>query len=349
MKTDAIQRWSTAGVPQGKRLDYFAAALSEAVYPLGVDRADPLTFQANVSCASLGGVGVCKTVGSPHWSFRGRTELARTSDHTFNLLLMLDTPWTADHRGRLELAPRDVLIIDSQHPLKTDVGSSFTAVAVTAAEAWLRQWLPNPNLLASRRIPGSSPWGHALSSYVSELSPDLVAAPPLPLSVIADQIGSLLALTMGVLRGTNSPGRPAVRSLREGIHECLMQRCMEPQLSAADVAATLSISVRTLHRTLAAANETFGENLIDARARVAARMLTSALFNRVTTAEIGRRAGFLSASHFARVMRQRTGRTPLQLRHESHVNAIEREDPAQQAADDQFIILPHPRNTGRQA
>jgi transcriptional regulator GlxA family with amidase domain len=85
-------------------------------------------------------------------------------------------------------------------------------------------------------------------------------------------------------------------------------------LSAADLAASVNISVRTLHRTLAAANETFGAKLIESRARTASRMLTSPLFRRVTTAEIGRRAGFLSASHFARVMRKHTGRTPLQLR-----------------------------------
>jgi AraC-like DNA-binding protein len=34
----------------------------------------------------------------------------------------------------------------------------------------------------------------------------------------------------------------------------------------------------------------------------------------VTTAEIGRPAGFLDASHFTRVLRRRTGRTPLQMR-----------------------------------
>jgi AraC-like DNA-binding protein len=43
-------------------------------------------------------------------------------------------------------------------------------------------------------------------------------------------------------------------------------------------------------------------------------MLESPLFNRVTTAEIGKRAGFPDASHFVRVVRKRTGRTPLQVR-----------------------------------
>jgi AraC-like DNA-binding protein len=58
--------------------------------------------------------------------------------------------------------------------------------------------------------------------------------------------------------------------------------------------------------------------LIEARARIALRTLMSPLFKRVTTAEVGRRAGFQSASHFARVIRRRTGWTPLQLRREAH-------------------------------
>jgi AraC-like DNA-binding protein len=103
---------------------------------------------------------------------------------------------------------------------------------------------------------------------------------------------------------------------------------MEPQLTAAEVASSVNISLRTLHRVLATANGTFGARLIDARARVAIRMLTSPLFNRVTTGEIGRRAGFLSASHFARVICNRTGRTPLQLRQASRTDSQEPEGSA---------------------
>ena len=325
MNTDVVQRWSTASVVEARRLDYFAAALSEAVYPLAIDRADSQKFSAEVSFAKLGSVGVCKTIGAAHQSFRGRSELARTNDHTFNLLMTMQTSWSVDHRGALHLSPRDVLIIDSDYPLKTNIQTSFTSVAVTVPDAWLRQWLPNPNVLAARRIPGDSLWGHALSSYVSELSPDLAAAPPLPLTVIADQVGSLLALTATGLRATAFANTLGERSLHERIKDCLMQRCTEWQLTAADVAASMSISLRTLHRIFAAANETFGESLIEARARVALRMLTSPSFNRLTTAEIGRRAGFPSASHFARIIRSRTGRTPLQLRRAVHSDALERE------------------------
>jgi AraC family transcriptional activator of tynA and feaB len=311
---EAIQRWSTAAVPASKRLDYFAAALSEAVNPLGVCKADARTFHADVSFANLGDVGVTRVSGQAHGSFRGRAELALSSEHKFNLLLSLASPWTAEHRGALRMSPRDVLVMDSAFPARTDVRGAFTAINVSVSEAWLRQWVPDPHVLAARRIDGDSPWGLALSSYLGELSPELSAAPPLPLSVIADQVGSLLALTAGSMRSTAHVRTVATRALHERIKDCIAQRCTELHLTAADVAASTQVSVRTLHRTLAAANETFGGQLIGARSGVAMRMLASPLFRRVLTAEIGRRAGFTSPSHFARVIRMRSGRTPRQLR-----------------------------------
>ena len=98
-RADVIKRWSTTDVPQAKRLDYFAAALSEAVIPFAVNQADPLTFRAQISCAQLDAIRVCKTIGSRHRSFRGRGELARTGEDSFHLLMTLQTSWTANHRG----------------------------------------------------------------------------------------------------------------------------------------------------------------------------------------------------------------------------------------------------------
>jgi hypothetical protein len=47
LEQDGIKRRSTADVPTATRLDYFAAALSEAAFPLGVDNADPQTQESN--------------------------------------------------------------------------------------------------------------------------------------------------------------------------------------------------------------------------------------------------------------------------------------------------------------
>jgi AraC family transcriptional activator of tynA and feaB len=314
LRASLVQRWSTRHVRPSDRLEYFASALSEAVIPFAIDDADPMTFHADLSVAALGAIEICKTIGSAHRAFRGPAERARSNKHKISLLMGLSGPWIAHHRVDCRLGPGDILFHDSDFNVETDVRQPFQAINIALSEDWLRQWVANPVTLIGKHFTGKTPWGRALSAYLAELSPEFVLAPPLPLSVLSDQVGSLLALAVQDLRQTAPTRAPVILSLHERILDILAQRCTESQLTAADVAASLNISLRTLHRALAAANETFGAKLIEARATVALRMLRSALFARVTTAEIGRRAGFVSASHFARVVRNRTGLSPRQIR-----------------------------------
>jgi AraC-like DNA-binding protein len=117
------------------------------------------------------------------------------------------------------------------------------------------------------------------------------------------------------LQGSYSPPNvEELRSCRDQIPDLLQQRSQERSLVATDIANSLDISLRSLHRTLAANGETFGSLLIQARLEIARRRLNSSLFDRLTTAEVGRRAGFSDASHFAKSVRSRTGKTPLQIR-----------------------------------
>lgn len=311
-----VRRWSTSDVPMHSRLDYYAAAVSDSVMPVSLDHAEPDSFQAAMSVAQLGAVRVCKLGGTAHGARRGPSELARSKEHRFSLT-MLDCDWTVEARSHLQMLPRDILLCDSEYPVKADVQQRFNALCVVVDENWLRRWLPNPNVLVGRRIAGQSSWGHALSSYLSALSPELAAARPLPVSILADQVGSLLALTATSLRQQQPTRSPAVQSLLVRILSCIEQRCAEQELQASDVAISIATSLRTLHRVLGANRCSFATLLVESRARTAERMLRSPLFSRLTTAEIGRRAGFSSASHFARVIRRRTGYSPQQWRQQS--------------------------------
>jgi len=172
-------------------------------------------------------------------------------------------------------------------------------------------------VLGGGRI-GESQWGRVLASYVAQMSPEFVVQAPLLQGVLIDQLGALLALTASELSGRRAVSTPVERSVRDHVYDQIRQRCADTALQAADVASSLHMSKRSLHRALAACGETFGAMLIQARVDLAVRMLQSPLFDRVTTAEIGRRAGFSDASHFVKVLRSRTGQTPLQMRRASH-------------------------------
>ena len=125
-----------------------------------------------------------------------------------------------------------------------------------------------------------------------------LAAPigALAAALVADHLGSLLSLALD----SDGADKPVCRDLPARIDEVLGTRCTEPDLCAGDIAAMLGISVRTLHRALASRQQTFADRLMQHRIQRARRMLESPAFDRVTTAEIGRRVGLLDQELRAR-------------------------------------------------
>jgi len=273
----------------------------------------PSAYELDVTALELPSIAIVAQSGSPQRSIRARSEIDRTSQRYFFLVLVLSGSWHVAHVTRTRLGPGDITFYDSRYPLDCDLQLHWSGINLQLSEQFVRKWVPNPIVLGGRRI-GDSQWGRVLASYVAQLSPEFVVEAPLPQGVLIDQLGALLALTASELSGRRAVSTPAERSVRDHIYDHIRQGCADRSLQAADVASSLNISKRSLHRALAACGETFGAMLIQARIDVASRMLQSPLFDRITTAEIGRRAGFLDASHFTKVTRMRTGQTPLQMR-----------------------------------
>lgn len=309
-----IVRISTGDVAPADRLSYWSSILSSTFTPVSVDNMNPVAHESELSALPLGPVTFVQERGSAQRCVRARPETRRTKEHCFNLLLVLSGSWHVTHGVRKHYGPGDLIFHDSRYPLEVDLPPDHRDFNLQLSEQFVRQWVPNPAWLVDRRISAESRWGRLLSNYVAQLSPEFVLQAPLPQSVLIDQVGALLALTASELSGQCASSKPVERALRDQVDDQIKQRCTEASLQAADVARSLNISTRTLHRVLAACGETFGAKLIRARVNVAARMLQSPLYDRVTTAEIGRRAGFSDASHFSRVVRRCTGQTPLQVR-----------------------------------
>jgi AraC family transcriptional regulator, positive regulator of tynA and feaB len=279
-----------------------------------VDNVDPLECESELSALQLGSITFAVQRGCAQRCVRARPEIRRTTEHCFNLLLVLSGSWRVTHVAHTRFGPGDLIFHDSRYPLEVDLPPNHSDFNLQLSEQFVRKWVPNPAWLVGRRISADAQWGRVLASYVAQLSPEFVLEAPLPQSLLIDQVGALLALTATELCGRDTSSKPVERSVRDEVDDHIKQRCTEASLQAVDIASSLNISTRTLHRALAACGETFGAMLIQARVDVAARMLQSPLFDRVTTAEIGRRAGFSDASHFTRVLRRRTGQTPLQMR-----------------------------------
>lgn len=310
-------RWTTDEVPPTARFDYYAEVLSTTQTPMSVFSESPRSFAAAMTLVDLGGVSVMRQTGSGNSARRVRRDIERSGERSFHLLVSLDTDWTARHRGTLRVRPGEAVLFDSDLPYDIDITKAYEFVHIRFTDAWMQQWLPSPGVLVGRAISAKQGWGRALTAFAQQLSPETVVDSPLPTPLLTDHLGSLLALSAHEIAAPRSP-TPADRALCERAREAIAQRCQDPSLTAGDVAVQLQVSVRTLHRSLGAAGETFGGAVMAARIAAAVRMLESPLFRRLTTGEIGRRAGFSDPSHFVRVFRARVGQTPLQLRQSRH-------------------------------
>jgi AraC family transcriptional regulator, positive regulator of tynA and feaB len=290
--------------------------LDNHLVSITVSSQERLNFNAEMTAAQIGPLTVSRLGGAQQNSDRTRRDIARTHEFAFHLIVGVGCKWRYWQKEREAiLLPGDVVLADTRNELSAHWPADCLALNVQLPIEWLQAWIADPRQLVGRRISHESGWGKVLSNYISQVTPELAIAPPLPANVMADQMGALLALAAQEVQGYVSKVQVPNIQQHARIRACIEQRCMELQLTAADVAASLNLSSRTLHRTLAAHGETFGKNLINARLDVAFRMLHSRTFDHVTVAEIGKRAGFLDPSHFSRVCQVRFGNTPSSLRH----------------------------------
>lgn len=301
-------RWSTDAVAPGQRLDYWIGAVCEGFLEMDITSPAPERFAAELTSAPLGALQLNQVRGSAQDVYRTRRAIARRHDPVYYLLCKTDSAWAAAQHGRqARLLPGDLLLVDARHSYEFHLTESCDTLSLELPVDWVERWLPDPHGQVARRIDGRQGFGAALSAFASQLHPDVTQAPPLPAELLTDQLGALLALATGGMQ--QAVEHPSV-VLRQRILAALRERHAEPGLCAAQVATGLGIGERTLHRALAAEGLTFASLLAECRIASARRMLDDARFDRLTVAEIGRRVGLTDASHFVRVMRRHTGRTP---------------------------------------
>jgi len=310
--TESIRRWSTQDVAPPLRLDYWVGAICEGFLEMDATSPASSCFDATLESAPLDCIAVNRVRGSAQDVYRTPRGIARSRANYFYLLCKQDSAWHTVQDGRsARLMPGDLVLVDSRRCYEFHFPRAADTVSLELPTAWVETWLPRPEGQVARRIDGQAGWGAALSAFVRQMTPEVAVAPPLPGRLLTDHLGSLLALATGKA----APSPPAGASaLRQRVLDAIRARHAEPGLTAAAVARGLNLSERSLHRALAGGGLTFAEALLDWRLQAARRMLADRRFDRLTVAEIGRRAGWADASHFIRQCRRGLGATPGALR-----------------------------------
>lgn len=256
----AIQHFSTFALPVKQRFDCFMDVLHQSLWQVTDWDNIPEDFNVRLRTASLDSLTVAANDISAHHSHRTKGDVDRSRDRNFHLFVSLSAPWAFTHNGRHErLEVADVVMFgEGEH--ETHAPEGFKGVIVKCPERWMQTWLPDATSITGRSLRRDSKWGRVLSPMLRQLTPESVVDMALPESVVADQLGSVLALMV------DDAERQAMPEFMQKIRDCIRQRCGERRLTALAVASSLGIPVGDLHRVLIASETTFAAELWQARA-----------------------------------------------------------------------------------
>jgi AraC-like DNA-binding protein len=109
-------------------------------------------------------------------------------------------------------------------------------------------------------------------------------------------------------------GGAGAATFADRVRGALSDTLQDGNVSARTVAARLNVSVRTLHRALAAEGTSYMRLLDQLRLDIAERQLRD---DRMSVAEVGFLVGFSEISAFHRAFKRWTGRTPVTFRAEA--------------------------------
>lgn len=309
--TSGRRQWSTDDVDPRHALAYWVDTVCHSFLEIDIDSPERTGFRARLDSVPFGSGSLYIVQARTQFVRRTLANIARSRDAWTILMQVRDGHAHFRQHGRqCALGPGDCVVVDCGSPYELDCHSATRSLVLRFPQDWLSPWLPSPESAAARLFGPGEGWGGALAAALAGLEGCVESELSLPAGTVADQLAGLVALAVGPQA---SAARPADRLYRE-LHDALRERCLESQVSPADLAAQRGISRRYLHLLFARAGTTFGGELMRLRLEAAHRLLSDPRCDALTVTDIASRCGFTEASHFARRFRGAYGAGPLEFR-----------------------------------
>ncbi|MGE0349775.1 helix-turn-helix domain-containing protein [Hydrogenophaga sp.] len=306
------RRWSTDRVDAPRRLDYWVGAICEAFLEMDCSSRQAPVFEGQLTSVEVGALSFNQVEASTQDVFRTRAGIACSAQHPFYLIAQREAPWHVRQGShRVGLRPGDLVLVDSAQLYELHFPESVAVMSIQLPRAWVGQWLAKVDDALPRVARRDQGWGRALSGLTLQFAHEPLLAARYPAELLSDQLGAMLA---AAIEPSSIMTTPAAHGLLARARRLLQERLDVSGLAATGVAAELGVSVRTLHRAFAAGATSFALELRRQRLVRAAQLLAQPRLSGVTVAELGRRCGFVDASHFVREFQREFGATPARWR-----------------------------------
>ncbi len=211
--------------------------------------------------------------------------------------------------------PGQFVLLDNRQFYQMDMATEHEAIDLMMPQAWLERHLPNFAQFLAQPFDTRAGWGAPLGALLETVIHNIDDA-PIPRSLIAEQLGSLLGMATGYSESDDlrdSSNRPRGQLTRQ-ILRLIEREFADPIFDSDRAAKSCGISKRYLQTLLARSGTSFVQELNATRADRASEMLNDQRFAGLSITEIAFRSGFLDAGYFSRVFRKRFGISPSKWR-----------------------------------
>ena len=289
---DVAFSWSTADVDHRDRLGYWTEAVCEAFFELKVSSEAGADFEGSAHLRPLGPLNlIFMQLGHQHIT-RTPGQIGRSSAERYQLIQYRNLPGLVRQFGREAwVKPGGFTLVDVRHPFTIDNADGQDALSIALPASWLEGWVPSAPEATAQAWGSDSGWASTLSALLAQLAPEINGGLPLPGSVSSEQIGALLALTMGAKTSADG-GAPADVSLLARLRDGLRGLCHEGDLTAERLGRLQDLTARQVHWQFAAAGSSFGAELLALRLEGARRMLADRRFADIEIDAVAGRWGF---------------------------------------------------------
>lgn len=314
-----LLHFTTAQIPAGHRIEYWESHNAKALIGLDIRTLENSPLQAEEINLHFPALRFARVKGSSQIVERSERLISQHPTGDVAIFFALGGEAFFYHStGMIMLKAGQAVLYDADRPFVRGFTYGVRELVLTVPrEEFMR--MSRGRTLAEPRVfefvtgagtPGKDPAATSLASLVNsslrhpEEDPHHVEQTALAL------VEQLVDRALGTDRDS------AYRRAREEIE----RRFADPALDRAQVASAAGIGERQLTRLFTAQGRSFSEHLLAHRLQAAEALLVSE--PRTSIAEIARRCGFSSPSHFTRRFKDHAGVTPSELQRASEAQSL---------------------------
>jgi AraC-like DNA-binding protein len=308
--------WRSDGVAERDQFASWREAVCQHVYAMTPERKDRGGFRGAILARHFGGLDVIELESEGHLVARRREDIARISSDTYYVYCQLaDSAWFSQSGRELVAEAGDVVIADPNIPFLTSTSGSFNFRIWRMPRRMLDPLRVNGDHLLMTHLPRSNAVGSVISCYLAALASHAGQMDAIAEEYIADNVGRLVAIALGIAPEMRGQGREALRNARFArVLGYIDRHLAEPDLTPGTVAAKFGMSVRALHLLFELKGVSFGQFVQRRRLEEIKSLLANPCAADRSVAEIAFTWGFNELSTFYRAFHTAYGVRPGSIR-----------------------------------